>query len=387
MPAIEEKPILDSKACATPQAVKPHGASWLTATIWALIFFVAINFVLWRAYGEEKAASKDLWSGTGSIDLAINGLKALKQRPTVVLLGSSLMMYPFWSMDKERDASVGDIFHHHASHTLEDSLRAAGAKAPEVYSLAIFGQMSSDAYIYVDEFLNGDKKPDYLVFGIAPRDFSDYDLPSPTATFTFKRLVGLHNFDRYADLYLPQWQDRADFVFNHVCFFYARRWRLQKEVDKILGKAYASFGVTDIPTTQATADGAGFMINGSAEERWHNSLNEYRRRYRDIGERDLGLQMGFLDRLLAVCHERKIKVVLMNMPLTDVNRALLPNGFYDGFRQKVKQMAGSHDASYLDLGDCPEFTHEDFWDTTHLNQAGGHILVAHLLPLLSGSKP
>ncbi len=380
-PGSVAEPINGSQAGSSK---KSSHTAWITVSFWALAIFAVINFVLWMAYGEEKTSSKDLWGGTGSIDLALDDLKNLPGRPNVVLLGSSLVMYPFWSMDKEADSSIYDIFHHHRSHTLEKHLAGAGFDKPTVFNLAIFGQMASDAYIYVNEYLKGDKKPDYLVLGIAPRDFSDYDLPSPIHTFTFKRLVGLKNFPNYQDLYLPNWMDKADFICTHTCFFYGKRWRLQKEIDKALEKFYqASNQMLGLATTEVKpkqAQQAGFMLDGSVEDRWKNSTEEYRRRYRNIADRDLSIQMGFLDRLMTVCRERGIKVVLVNMPLTGVNRQLLPAGFYQHFEDTIGQMAAKDGAAYVPLGANADFNDGDFWDTTHLNHSGGHKLVAHILP-------
>lgn len=374
----------DKTESKNPEPARRLAAKLRIAGLWALAFFVIINFLLWKVAGEEKSVSKDLWSGSGSIDLAVNEFKAMDRKPTVVLLGSSLMMFPFYAMDAETDKNPGDIFHHHHSAALTKSLKDAGFKDPSVYSLAIFGQMASDAYIYVDEFLKGDKKPDWLVLGIAPRDFSDHDLPAPTATFTFKRLVGLSNFPKYSSLYLPAWQDKADFLFSHLCYFYNKRWRLQQEFDKAVDRTYKMSGIECGESKAKSGEGeAGFMLTGSTQQRWENSLNEYRRRYRAIGEKDLGVQMGFLNRLLNVCQERKIKVVVINMPLTAANRALLPAGFYDRFRGILADAAEKHNAKLLDLGCSTEFVvPDDFWDSTHLNMCGGHKLVAHLVPML-----
>lgn len=355
------------------------------ATFWAIGLFALLNVFLWQAFPLDRVSGKDLWNGTGSIDLALQDLAALKQRPNVVLLGSSLVMFPFWAMDKERDQSIGDIFHHHLSHTMEDQLVAAGFQKPTVASLAIFGQMASDAYIYVDQYLQGAKKPEYLVLGIAPRDFSDSDLPAPMATLTFKRLVGLSNLARYASLYLPSWNDKADFVAAHACFFYGNRWHLQRETLKAINKAYAFFGVKD-PSVAAAATQAGFMLSGSNEERWKNSLDEYRRRYHGIENRDLSIQMTFLDRLLGVCQQRHIKAIIVNMPLTDVNRALFPPGFYESFSNRVAAICNRPGVQLLDLGSSADFVHDDYWDTTHLSHYGGHKLLKHLVPLL-GREP
>lgn len=354
-----------------------------TTTFAALALFMTANAILFAVAPDDKKLSNDMWSGAGSIDVAVSDLRKLPARPNVVLLGSSLMMFPFWAMDKESDDKIGDIFHHHSSKTLEQEAVNQGLAKPVTYSFAIFGQMISDAYIYVNEFLKGDKQPDVIVFGIAPRDFSDYDLPAPMSTMSFKRLVGLENFWQYAPYYLPSFQDKVEFVANHACFLYGRRWRLQHEVNRAWDKAYAFLGLqTAKVENKPSENNAGFMLTGSVEERWTNSLSEYRRRYKNIGDKDLGMQMGLLKRLLQVCQERGIKVVLVNMPLTDVNRALFPEGFYANFGNQVGELAKQGNAEYLNLGASPDFEHGDFWDTTHLNHSGGHKLLAHVMPVL-----
>jgi hypothetical protein len=354
--------------------------SWKQAAIWALVLFALVNAGLWRLEGKR---SNDLWRGTGSIDLAINDFNALTYKPTVVLLGSSLVMYPFWSMDIAiAPGHVGDIFHHHGSLALEEDMRKAGFADPHVFSFAIFGQMVSDSYIYVNEFLRSKKAPEYLVYGIAPRDFSDHDLSTPMATNTFKRLVNLDNLTSYADLYLPGFQDKVDFLLSRSCYFYGHRWRLQQEFAKIVEKGYITARIHPPAEAKIDFNNAGFMMFGGLKIRWDCSAKEYARRYKDIETRDLSVQMGFLKRILQVARERNIKVVLVNMPLSDVNRELLPPEFYKRFRGELAAIAAQPGVRFLDIGDSPEFNHSDFWDTAHLGPSGGRKVLAHLIPVL-----
>lgn len=365
-----------------------------SAAIAAMLIFGLCNFGLNSRFGDDSEvkgsasdSNRDLWSGAGSIDITINGFRALKQAPTVALLGSSLIMHPFWSMDAEL-GDVGDIFHHHESYTLARDLSAAGVAKPSVYSLAVFGEMISDAYIYVNDFLKGDRAPKLLVFGIAPRDFNDADLPTPTASFTFKRLVGLKNFARYADAYMPGWNERSDFIATHACFMYARRWRLQHEIAKGVNKVLARIGITSDAAAEAAeaakkAEHAGFMLGGTREERFEISTKEYTRRYKGIGEKDVSLQLNFLNKILKTCEERGIKVVLVNMPLTSVNRALLPENFYDRYRHDVSDIAGHFkETTFVDLGNSENFKDHDYWDTAHLNNTGGHKLLHCIEPYI-----
>lgn len=355
--------------------------------VWAIAIFLTLNTALFFSFPEDTALSKDLWSGAGSIDLALEDLNHLSQRPDVVLLGSSLMMFPFFAMDQEIAPGSYDIFHHHNSITLSKELKSKGFKAqsndnsePCIFSLSIFGQMVSDAYIYANEFLQNEHLPKYVIYGTAPRDFSDNDLPSPTSTFTFRRLVGLANFPKYADLYLPTMKDKFEFIVDHAFFLYGRRWHLQKEVDKAIAKTYNYLGITDKTASEAKSEKAGFMLSGSNEERWNSSEKEYQKRYRNISDKDLSVQNGFMSNFLALCKQRNIKVILVNMPLTKRNRDILPEQFYSQFRQNLNDLCNKNDAVYVDLGSSPEFTDNDFWDTAHLNHFGGHKLLKHVLP-------
>lgn len=351
-------------------------------TFAALGLFLALNTVLWVKCGNDKV-SHDMWSGVGSIDVAVDRYGKVAQKPRVVLLGSSLMMYPFWSVDKEADPSIDDIFHHRQSLALASAITPAGQPKPLVFSFAIFGQMISDAYLYVDQFLKGDKTPEYVVFGIAPRDFHDSDLSAPMASYSFKRLVTLTNFFDYAGMYLPTFQEQADFVLGRSVFFYGRRWRLQKEVNHAFEKVYALFGIKS-PVAEQPRTQAGFMLAAREDVRWDGSKNEYARRYRSIdSSKDVALQLAFLNRVLELCGKRNIKVILVNMPLTDINRGLLPAGFYDQFRKDLATAANRKGVQFVDLGSDPGFTHADFWDTSHLNNAGGHKLIARIKPLLT----
>lgn len=364
------------------QSGKRKGPGWARSVVWALVIFSAINVGLWNLEGRNKANANDVFHGTGSIDLAVNAYKALPEKPTVTLLGSSLIMFPFWSMDIALDRkNMIDIFHHHRSAALEQKMQQAGFHKPTVFSFAVFGEMVSDAYIYANEFLKGEKKPEFIVYGIAPRDFSDADLSSPMTTNTFKRLVNLGNFPTYSDLYLPSLQEKLDFVLGRLCYFYGHRWRLQQESNKVLEKAYILTGVHEEEKKIDFAN-AGFMLFGGEKERWKSSEEEYQRRYKNMSEKEIEGQMNFLKRLLEVARKNQIKVVVLNMPLAEMNRKILPPGFYAKFRQEIASACARPGVKFVDLGESTEFEHDDFWDTAHLGPTGGMKLLPHLVPAL-----
>lgn len=358
----------------------------VTRVLWSGALFAAINAALWTFVGDGKKANTEAncWNSGASVEETINSFQALKAKPDVVLLGSSLVMFPFWAMDVANDKSIPDIFRYHKSETLKKMLKETGCPQNTVFSLAVFGQMASDAYLITSEYVKGAKTPKVVIYGIAPRDFHDHSLASPMATFSFQKIVNLSNFPNYAGAFLPDFNKKADWLAMHLCYFYGKRWRMQMETDKAINRIYSTLGVFDPSATKSdTAAQGGFMMQGSAEERWANSLKEYKGRYKDIAEsteKDYSLQMSFLARTLKNLRERGVKVVVVNMPLTRRNVDLLPPGFYDSYRSEIKKVADMPGVKVVDLGDCKDFDDNDYWDTTHLNHVGGYKLLKHVVP-------
>ncbi|HEY9775681.1 MAG TPA: hypothetical protein V6C81_18095 [Planktothrix sp.] len=407
MPVIVEKQTAGSSVVADARA---HGIGISTPKreqksvsvfICALVIFAIVNLLLWRYCYAEKhpvrgsgvdANGENMWASTASVDIAADQFKNLSNRADVVLLGSSLIMNTFWMMDRRDDPNLPDVFHYRGSRNLEHALSVAGEQQEHVFNMASFGQMVSDSYIWANEFLKAPKTPDVVVLGVAPRDFYDADLSAVMATFTFKRLVGLRNLPSYAELFLPRWTDKLDFVLNHACYFYGKRWRLQHESDRFLLSSCRLLHLTPTapkdkrpPREQLLHQ--GFLMEAMTEDRWANSKREYHRRYHDIDTADLSIQYNFLARLLQLCHQRGIKVVLVDMPLSAENRAEMPAGFYRKFQDRLRAIAKAPSVSYVDLSESKQFNHEDFWDTAHLNANGGHKLVEQIMPALQADLP
>lgn len=413
----------------------------------SLAIFTAVNvglaqFTESQQNKNPKAPMGDFWTNPAVIDLAI---KQYNEQPTpakVVLLGSSLVMFPFWAMDAAFNPAIDDIAHYHKSKALEAALAKTGAgelKDAGVYSLASAGQMSSDTYLYASEFLKGKNKPEVIVWGIAPRDFSDDNVKSPMSTVSFKQIVGLNNFNDYAETFLPRFEDKAEFVANHSCFLYGRRWRLQKEAERGLERVSATVAkVAGAPNLTGSVTGAisgsvagttgsaagdlpkianssavsnstvasnlpavsnlaaplkpsnfsgaqmAALLAGTAEQRWETSTKEYRGRYKGIAERDMNVQMDCLEKTLKICKERGIKVVLVNMPLTTLNQSLMAEGFYERFGKQVQAVAAKYgkDVTFVDRSHDSKFQDADFWDTVHMNHVGGSKLIGDIVPAI-----
>ncbi len=363
---------------------KPSAGNWWSRPIvLGILLFVAFNAFMsvseqFGWFEDYKSAKyRDFWNNPASIRETVEGFKVMRKAPDVVLIGSSLVMYPFWAMDAELNPNLNPFVHYHQARTLELELAKATNKTHSAYSLATSGQMTSDSLLFADEFLKDDRRPHWLVYGIAPRDLHDANMKSPTATLPFQYLVSSSNFAKYAGYLMPNWDDRFEFLSRSICYLYGHRWDYQQQVARTIARAQRK---------KAGANGQeaiGFNPSEAALGRWGFSLKEYTGRYKGIGDADLNVQLDCLDKLMALSRQRKINMVLINMPLPQRNRDLLPAGFYERYRKELQSHANNAGIKLIDLGTSNEFNEDDYWDSAHLNHVGGHKLLKHILPVIS----
>jgi hypothetical protein len=85
-----------------------------------------------------------------------------------------------------------------------------------------------------------------------------------------------------------------------------------------------------------------------------------------------------------------VPVVVVNMPLTKNNRDLLDKSIYEKYMSSVSEIAQKHHSPFIDMDNSNQFTLSDFYDSTHLNEAGGKKLFAALaerIPKLTAESP
>jgi hypothetical protein len=378
-----------------PQA-KQMRRSWLSIACASLCAFAVLNIVLAGFYQLGLSSVEESGSGggkrTSSIALSLNravsrlnfwdeasvkstidDFARLRKKPDIVLIGSSVMMFPFWAVDKDNFADAPDkpYLYHHA-RVFENQMAALGEKSLSVYNFATPLQMVSDSYFFVEKYLSGEKSPELIVFGVTPRDFYDHEFLSPEATLNFRYASDLSRTLEYMQLASASWQEKIDFLASRISFLYDKRGYIQRFALGHLAKlAYSQTANFTFPP----------QISGSPSV----AHDKYQERYRDIEIIKLQLQMKYLSHLALICRHRNIRLVLVNLPLSKGNRILLPKGVYDGFRAQLKMVAAKHSVELIDLGNAPEFTAADYSDPSHMNKYGGYKLIDHLVSGLIGS--
>ena len=110
---------------------------------------------------------------------------------------------------------------------------------------------------------------------------------------------------------------------------------------------------------------------------------EYAKRYRNCNPPFYKREVEYLKALLKFGKEENIKIVIVDMPLTAVNRSLLPAVFWTSYKTGLRQACAANSAAYFDLSADPLFCASDFVDTVHLNAVGGAKLINKIADIVS----
>lgn len=376
-----------SKAATSPGAAGLMRSYVLIGTL----MFIALELLL---LGLSKADPKTLgFDPVKSPNMSwvwwnVRDFRQLKQAPDIVLLGSSLMMAPLHGGDAAYLKVGQNVALHHRSILLEDLLKKTFGESYRTFAFALGGEMVSDAYAISATMLKGDRKPQTIIYGIAPRDFMDHALPSPASTEIFKYM------DRVGDLsaiekdsYGSFWE-RAEHQLSKLSFIYKHRpdfIYIQQRWAKSLAHKLLGYGDLEKDNAPLHIRKQAFLelpenhgpaslfvdAPGEAPEPFDLNLNEYRFRYRKINVKQFNCQLSFLEKLLTFCKKENINIILVNMPLTQDNLALMQPGFYQGYLDKVSALSTAYGASLIDMNDPKLFQNKHFLDSVHLNSRGG----------------
>jgi len=355
----------------------------VSTAISAIFCFAALNGALGAAYSMSKVVSVDdpgirpnqlircmrrtishlNNKDEVSIESAVKGFQGMSPPANVVLMGSSLMMFPVWEVDKDAEPNlIADKFEYHRSMVLQKKLRLDGLSNAIVYNMATPLQMISDSYMFMDKLFVGNKTPNTVVLGISPRDFWDSEFSSPGSTLNFVDQVGLCEYPRYCAQYLPEWHDKFEFVLGQSLILYDKRSFIQRFFrERLSGKE----------RTPMMAAGTQFAFG----------LGRYKVRYQGISMGAIAKQSEFLNRIAELCERRNIKLILVNMPLPGVNRELFPPLFYHQYQDELLAFSRAKRVQVIDLSDLPEFKLDyDYSDSAHMNKYGGKQLIEHIVP-------
>lgn len=333
-----------------------------------------------------------------------NDLKASKELHNVALLGSSLMVSAVSCCDANHLNKQLDLTTYHKASYLDDKLTSTFAGKFNTYNLSAPGQMPSDAYLTLKGMLTTAHRPEIVIYGVAPRDFIDSRMASPTDTEPFRFLNRLVNTDDCVSglfrdpLGRLEWLiNRNLYVSHHAVDFQMLSDDQAKAIlDKAAPvppgvKAYTYWDRTKLMPlykpgeihSQAIITQPTSRAQATAE--WRDNTVEYIERYRHPDRHTYKTQFYFLRKLAQLCKQEKIELILVNMPIAKENIAVLKPEAYLKFVFGLQQFALDHKVATYDLNDFNHFDKSDYHDYVHLNAFGAKKLFDNLVNTLKNS--
>jgi hypothetical protein len=388
----------ESKRPTFKKVAAAIAGSYVCIAFLALVVFdvgTRLTFDAWRIDKYNSPNRSAAWWATKDF--------RAQERPDVVLLGSSLMMAALHGGDATYLSTPQNVALHHNATYLEKLLSNKLHQPIKTFAFAIGGQMVSDAYAIASTVLRGDKKPDTIVYGVAPRDFMDNMLASPASTETFRymsRLGGLRDVEMPSRATI--WE-KAELLLSKVSFLYDHRADfvyLQNRYTRGIVKhtlnmndlefVHAPFPLRKIALQQLPEDTAAnevmIMPYDAQRDKYDDNLPEYRMRYKQFNKKKFIAQINFLNRLGSYCNEEGIDLILVNMPLTPDNIALMPPGLYDSYMNTLRTAATKYGARVVDMQRPDVFTNAYFADSVHLNGNGGKLFFEQLAEQLANNS-
>ncbi|MBI2809985.1 MAG: hypothetical protein HYX67_04040 [Candidatus Melainabacteria bacterium] len=305
-----------------------------------------------------------------------------KAKPQVLLMGSSLVLSPAHMIEMARHHDSG-----YACTYFEDGLKERTGKDIKVTNVGVMAGMTCDQYSILKASLAAGKKPSYIIFGMAPRDFTD-NMTSIENSPTQQMLAYCRSHEKF----FPESLKSSDL---ELCMN-AHKVTFQRIVKHLRNSSLqVACRVSGHPASLAdsTAAKPPAPLFRTHKLVLKEDIDKFRRLYNPPNFSRLNAQMAYLNDMMELCHQEQIPVLLVNMPITDDVSKLIDPALLQSFRKNVNEVAVRYHCTFLDL-DNKELTaanadlsksfddDRDFNDCVHLSLAGGerffNLLADHL---------
>lgn len=334
----------------------------------------------------------------------VNDIKPTDTTYDVALLGSSLMVAAVTTADATSSGKPLDIILHHKSEYMDKQLALNGVPKQQTMNLSGPGQMPSDALLIFMALNDHLKEGSTVVYGLAPRDFFDSSFQSASDTESYKylrRMIELH--PRVNAHYHQYFWDKVNALLERGVYLYDRSAEIQTKwfhnMENFLVKLFpgyedSTFTYWDRKALLPGYKGAEFHPRASMcapedlskPHEFIDNTFEYFLRYRRPNPAVFDAQLYFLRKLSEECSKKKAKLIIVNMPITEVNMALLPRHHYQNYMTALKDFSKSYKVKFVDLNNPKIFPKTDFRDGVHMNAHGGMRFIELMAPEIASTR-
>ncbi|MFA7336729.1 MAG: DUF1574 family protein [Candidatus Obscuribacterales bacterium] len=339
----------------------------------------------------------------------------------VLLLGSSLVVAPALQCEAIYSGKEFKRFHQRRLTSFENYLESSLVKETggsqsqfkssssrvRSYCLAMGGQMASDALLVAKEVLPASSAATAgtsIVYGIAPRDFQDNLFPRIDASPIFKIFAQASDLPQLFDSEPTMTAvDRTSACGERISSLYRYRsdWqnlfaiRAKRAIEKCLpfvvfDKYYDTLALKPQKKglLPGEAIGTPMVVPNSAVDHadWHTTAEEYKRRYNPVKVARVEAQFDYFEELLHLCQERKVNLMVVNMPLSQDNMKALPNGFYKQYLSRADQLCAQYGVEFVDLNQGSWTSNSNYVDSVHLKPENSKAFMQRLAQLTAASN-
>lgn len=362
----------------------------ISSALTALLLYLLLSFSLGKI--KDIAFNPSDFPYMSWTAWTINDFLKQKEKPQIVFLGSSLMLVPLAGTDANAFQKFFDGSEHHRSLYFENQFNKANNSHIKTFNFALPGEMPSDAFLATKFFLKEEKTPDLIIWGVGPRDFLDNLLPSPASTDPFRFLSRFGSVEQYLKVLMPDFFSQMDYFWNKYDYLYGKRANISLVANNYLSRQISDLVPLAADTHPISIDERRFLMPSygqfelrkkdaffrpSKDEKttFVDNIAEYRKRYKNLKWETYLTQMEFFSRTLSEARQRNIHVLIIAMPITDINKSLLSQSSWRLYKRSINLITKLKGASLIDLSETNAFCLNDFCDTIHLNATGGKKLL------------
>ncbi len=382
----------------------------------AAVVAVAILFVtnLWVS-GQNRLSRENRLDPHASDALAVSTfLRQQKQQPDIGLLGSSLVAVASVQAAAIAQQKPVDRLTHRKSEYFDQALYTNLGLKANTACLALGGAMASDAFLLTKHVLNSANAPRAIVYGISVRDFQDNMMFGVETSEAFKLF---YQPEDLPDIWrLPRVTPDTKLALTFASFspLWDNRTVLSNEVVKTALKPVNELfpfltGRTVSSAAQATPGCSGSAAAGCVsaapasaappmridgplapgESVGHPSADHmkeaYLMRYNPLAPSQIRTQFAYLDRLLQMCHKRHVPILVVNMPISEANVAIMPPQLYEYYLMETQRLCRENSVEFQDLNKAPLNQPSNFLESVHLNPQGSTIFFNALAKVVGAS--
>jgi hypothetical protein len=324
-----------------------------------------------------------------------NFLDNRSYNPQILMLGSSLILFPSTRTDEEMANKPHRYDSWYVRHRISadtvpqyftKQLVSALQTPVEVCNLGVQGSIVSDQLLILRKALEWGKKPKVVILELAPRSFLDNMHKQIRNTPVFQVLGDFAEAP-------PLWQDNRlnqealVTLPGFVSYFY----RVKADYRSLICNLVASALNRPMNSWEAQNNirRAKPVSLVNPEMEWQASTSPLGPKFSDLSMYEtiynppdpnfFEAEKADCLNLLAQAKKAGVQVIVVDMPISSRNRLLLDKTYQGKYRQFIGYLENDQKVPVVHLSGSPVISDDDFEDSAHLNASGGKKLFAALV--------